>query len=121
MWPFYNGFKKNVKPAHIKTLKKPTIFIYTSDHGELIGRHGKIGHNTFQKEVYRVPLIIFDNLKSDIKYKSIKSHQDIYNLIFHLFGYSKEFKESSKPIRVNGSMINEEDGYIIAEVGIIPK
>ncbi|MEA3331631.1 MAG: hypothetical protein U9Q29_08070, partial [Campylobacterota bacterium] len=97
---------------YIKTLKKQTIFIFSSDHGELIGERGKIGHNTFQKEVYKVPLIIFDTLNSDIEYQNMEAHNDIYNLIFYLLGYSKEFREPSKSIRVNGSMINEEDGYM---------
>lgn len=98
---------------HIKTLDKKTIFIFTSDHGELLGEGGGFGHNTFKEQVYKVPLVIVDNFSSDVSYDSISSHNDIYNLIYHHLGYSKTIKPPQKSIRVNGSMLNEEDGYKI--------
>jgi len=101
---------------YIKSLDKETIFIFTSDHGELLGESGRYGHNTFQEQVYRVPLVITDTLKMDNNYEDILSHNDIYNLIFYHLGYSNEIKKPHKSIRVNGTMINEEDGYKIFDI-----
>ncbi|MEA1891864.1 MAG: sulfatase-like hydrolase/transferase [Campylobacterota bacterium] len=96
---------------YIKTLNKESIFIFTSDHGELLGEGGSYGHNTFKEQVYRVPLVIADSLNTENSYEDILSHNGIYNLIFYYLGYSKSIKKPQKSIRVNGTMINEEDGY----------
>lgn len=96
---------------YIKSLKKETLFIFTSDHGELLGERGKMGHNRFEKEIYRVPLILFHTLKQKIDFQNIQSHHDIYTLMHYILGYAKELEFSQKKIRVNGSMISEEDGF----------
>jgi arylsulfatase A-like enzyme len=36
------------------------VVVVTSDHGESIGEHGKIGHNGWYNEQLKVPLIIYD-------------------------------------------------------------
>ncbi len=96
---------------HIKTIQKETIFIFTSDHGELLGERGKTGHNKFEEEIYRVPLLIFHTLNNKIDFQAIQSHNDISILIHYLLGYSQTLNFSSKEMRVNGSMISEEDGF----------
>jgi choline-sulfatase len=35
-----------------------TLFVFTSDHGEMMGAHGKLGKNNFYEESVRVPLIM---------------------------------------------------------------
>lgn len=91
--------------------KKPFLFIFTSDHGELLGEEGKTGHNRFEKEIYSVPLVIYSNIQTN--FEKLKNHSDIYSLIYHYLGYSKEFEEQSRDkIRVYGTMITEEDGYM---------
>ncbi|MDY0296434.1 MAG: sulfatase [Acidobacteriota bacterium] len=38
---------------------KDTLIVFTSDHGELIGEHGRIGHGqAFFQELVRIPLIL---------------------------------------------------------------
>jgi len=91
--------------------KKPFIFIFLSDHGELIGHDGRTGHNRFEKEIYSVPLVIHSNLETHLE--ELESHNDVYELMYHYLGYSKEFLlQERKKIRVYGTMITEEDGYI---------
>lgn len=91
--------------------KKPFLFLFVSDHGELLGEDGKTGHNRFEKEIYSVPLFIHSNI--EINSEKLKNHSDIYRLIYHHLGYSKEFEEIKRDkIRVYGTMITEEDGYI---------
>jgi len=63
-----------------------------------------------------VPLIITDTLDIQNNYDDMSSHNDIYNLIFYHLGYSNEIKKPKKTIRVNGTMINEEDGYKIFDI-----
>ncbi len=100
---------------YVKASKRETLFIYTSDHGELLGEDGKMGHNKFQEKIYRVPLVIVPSLKDDVNLSRLQSHSGIYRLIYHFLGYGKEFKEANASIRVNGSMISEEDGYRMME------
>ncbi|MBD2867179.1 sulfatase family protein [Paenibacillus arenilitoris] len=39
-------------------LKDDTIFVFTSDHGELFGAHGRKGKNIFYEEAIRVPFLV---------------------------------------------------------------
>ncbi len=80
-----------------KHLKHEFFFIYTSDHGELLGEGGKHGHGYLSKEVYKVPLIIYTNshnikLQKSIQY--IKCHYDLSNYIIQLLGYEADLNSS---------------------------
>lgn len=89
---------------------KPYLFIFVSDHGEMLGEEGKSGHNRFEKEIYSVPLVVHSNLALSLE--KIENHNDVYALIYHFLGYSKEFKpQEKKTVRVYGTMMSEEDGY----------
>lgn len=89
--------------------QKPYIVLFTSDHGEQIGINGKYGHNRFEEEIYKVPLIFNSNF---IKMpSSILSHNDIYQLLLYHLGYSDALK-FHRPINIYGTMITEEDGFI---------
>ncbi len=100
---------------YVKSLETPTLFIFTSDHGELLGENGRVGHNKFHEKIYRVPMMVFSNFNAALDYEKIASHNGVYNLIYHFLGYSKEYKEEQKIIRVNGSMMSEEDGFRMME------
>ncbi len=89
---------------------KPYLFIFVSDHGEMLGEEGKTGHNRFEKEIYSVPLVMHSNLETHLE--KVLSHYDIYKLLYHYLGYTKEFEPSDKKtVRVYGTMMSEEDGY----------
>jgi lipid A ethanolaminephosphotransferase len=102
----------------IKYLKekstKPTIIIFTSDHGELLGKNKKYGHNVFEKEVFMVPSFIYTiKIKNYLKTKSIIHHLDLVHYIRYSLGYEKEFNFNKKfKYRVNGTMMSGEDGYL---------
>ncbi len=107
------SYSNKILEQLIKTIKsksnKPYIFIFTSDHGEHIGENKKYGHNKFDEEIYKVPYIYTTNL--DTKLNTIKSHNDIYqNILLHL-GFTNQL-HYNRPIKVYGTMITEEDGYI---------
>jgi len=100
---------------HIKThSKKPTYFIFSSDHGELLHEHGRNGHGWFFEEVWRVPFVFYAhnsdlNLTSDLK--NIQCHYDVSNLVAKLLGYNTKI-EYLKDIYVNGSDIDALAGYL---------
>lgn len=99
-----------------KNTNKETYIIYTSDHGELLGEHGKKGHGWFYKEVYRVPFLFYKlNSKKSMKLDEIKSHFDISNLVTTLLGY-KTTQYKDKEYYINGSDINALAGYLKIEV-----
>ncbi len=94
--------------------KKPTIIIFTSDHGQLLGEDSKYGHNIFKKEVYTVPSFIYTiNIENKLQDNKIIEHLDLVKYIRFKLGYEKEFYFNKKNIyRVNGTMMSGEDGFI---------
>lgn len=42
-----------------KGLDKNTLIVFTSDHGEMMGSHGKMFKNTFYEEALGIPLIMY--------------------------------------------------------------
>lgn len=87
-------------------IKNNISIVYFSDHGELLGSGGYYGHNKFKEDVYKVPLIsyLFDS-------DDIASQHDIYNKLLYYLGYKESFLPTN-PIKINGSMISGEDGFI---------
>jgi arylsulfatase A-like enzyme len=47
-----------LKALHDKGLEDDTIVVFTSDHGEMFGAHGRIFKMTFYDEAVRVPMLI---------------------------------------------------------------
>ena len=92
--------------------KKPTLFIFTSDHGEFIGLKGRYGHNKFEPEIYKVPFVSYSKDCKSFNPQNIKSHFHIYQLLKYFLGYGKELNFSQETIRINGTMITGEDGFI---------
>lgn len=52
------NFGKVLKTVKDCKLEKDTIIVFTSDHGEMFGAHGRKGKNIFYDESVRVPFII---------------------------------------------------------------
>lgn len=101
----------------IKNSTKPTLFIFVSDHGELIGENGKFGHNRFEEDIYTVPFIVYShNIDTNKKHlQRIKTHHHLYQWLFHLLGYDNSFVPSQAPYRINGTMLTGEDGHILID------
>ncbi|WP_200762477.1 phosphoethanolamine transferase [Nitrosophilus alvini] len=104
--------------------KRPTVFIFTSDHGEMLGEKSRWGHNCFEKEVYSVPFVFYTKNLEDKALKEIENahfmtHYNISELILYYLGYSSSFSPKLTDIYVNGTMITGEDGYIKLENVII--
>jgi glucan phosphoethanolaminetransferase (alkaline phosphatase superfamily) len=102
----------------IKYLKeekeKEIIFIYVSDHGELLGENGKHGHGHFEKEVYEVPMITYSNSKDKNllhAIASIKSHYELSVFITSLLGYKTEVLKDNRDIYILNADIDGFSGY----------
>ena len=100
---------------------KETYFIFTSDHGEMLGEvKGKKGHGWFEKEVYKVPFIFIPiNQKDSLNNlaETVKCHFDVSSLIQNLIGYdSKPETDPERTIYVNGSEMSALAGYMIIKI-----
>ena len=75
----------------VREKAKGEFFVFfVSDHGELLGESGRHGHGQLEKEVYKVPFLLYTNTKDkDLidKLKKIKCQKDISDSILYLFGY----------------------------------
>jgi arylsulfatase A-like enzyme len=99
-----------------KKLIDNTIIIFTSDHGELFGEHGRYGHGWFGHDCHyyehliRVPLIIAGgNLPKGARIKSKLSLLDLMPTIKDILGaeYEDDMQgESFKSLLFNNSAAN---------------
>lgn len=77
-------------------LRKSTTIIYTSDHGDNVGRDGLFGKSTMYEESVGVPLIIKGkNFKKNYVCKNNVSHIDLYETILRDSGIKKNNKPKS--------------------------
>lgn len=89
-----------------------TIVIYTSDHGEMLGRHGLWFKGALYEEAARVPLIIRipDSLKKGIRVSDPVSHVDLFPTLCEIAGIEPyEFLDgiSLMPALTGGSFPKE--------------
>jgi len=101
--------------SYLKHIQKPFVLIYTSDHGEFSGEHGRYGHNIFDPMIYEVPMFITSNSTLPINYKQINSHYNLSQFLIYLLGYKKELKFEEGKTVVNGTMLSREDGFIVID------
>ncbi|MBL4797502.1 MAG: phosphoethanolamine transferase [Oleispira sp.] len=116
---YYTDFVVSSMISYIENnINLPTHFIYTSDHGELLGERGVYGHGWFEKEVYEVPLLYASfNIDNDgltrNRVLNINSHFQLSNFVTTLLGYQIPIEESEdRNIYINGSDIDGLAGYI---------
>ena len=93
-----------------------TFFLFTSDHGELLGENGKNSHGCFEDGVINVPYIFYTNSKNDsIKSiaNKIRCHFDLSSFTAMLLGYDVSILENhERDIYINGTDIDGFAGYL---------
>jgi len=111
--------------GYIKEHMPPESFIfYVSDHGELLGEHGKNGHGHLEKNVYEVPFLLYTNSTDPTvkaHFEAIRNHFDIANYITYLLGYAVEFpSKEEREIFIMNSDLDGFSGYgsIVIEKGV---
>jgi choline-sulfatase len=80
-----------------------TLAIFTSDHGESIGSHGRVSKGTFYEESGRVPLVFRwpGHVPAGIRYEALVSLMDTYPTVLEAAGgelSDKHFSRSFLPI-----------------------
>lgn len=90
---------------------RPYTLFFTSDHGELI--RYPFGHNQFEREVFTVPFFMQGTQSEP---SVLISHHDLYQTIRKTLGWECEEKQGNSMIRVGGTMLNGEDGYMEIEM-----
>ncbi|KAL3911164.1 MAG: hypothetical protein SGILL_007390 [Bacillariaceae sp.] len=78
-----------------------TLIIFTSDHGEMLGSHGKRDKNNFYEESQRVPLLLsFPGvIETNTVVKDPASHLDIFATILDYIGASDFDKSDGTSLR----------------------
>jgi lipid A ethanolaminephosphotransferase len=100
----YLDYTINKEIAALKKLKKPSIFIYTSDHGESLNEVGLYDHVNLTKENFMVPFFIW---VSD-EYKK---------------AYPKKYRALLKNVKIGYNKISQDYwiNSILDGVGIVNK
>ena len=93
-----------------------TFFLFTSDHGELLGENGRNSHGCFEYGVINVPYIFYTNSEVDsIKSiaKEVRCHFDFSSFTAFLLGYDINIPENNeREIYINGTDIDGFAGYL---------
>ena len=107
-------------------LSENTIIIFTSEHGDMFGKHGRFMRGgplrgTFYDDVLHIPLIIKNPKISAKKIDGLVGHVDLIPTLFDFLGLREKFITSGKnqvrlgksllPLILNNQEINE---YIFA-------
>ncbi len=102
-----------------KEVKGEFIFLYASDHGELLGERGKRGHGQFEPEVYHVPFVSYLHLNHQREMMQhihdIKCHFDMGSVILRALGYDEALHfNDDRNITILNADLEEFSGYGIA-------
>jgi arylsulfatase A-like enzyme len=79
----------------------PTIFVVTSDHGEMLGEHGLINHSCLYDENLRIPLILVDSESDDYatrRLKHVVSLVDVVPTILEKLGVRSNAPLDGQPL-----------------------
>lgn len=84
----------------LKILKKPTLLVFTSDHGESIGEEGRWGHCSTGVEQMQVPLMVIATnaqVANQARFTALSlqqdlpvSHANLFATFLDWFGYSRD-------------------------------
>lgn len=96
-----------------------SIFIYTSDHGDQIGKRGLFGKKTFYEDSIKIPLFIEDKDKPAKKHSNEVSLLNLYQYLAQLIGLEKHAPglQNKEPVLIN-SLIEKDDEEIITQAVI---
>lgn len=104
----------------VRSKSKDSLFIYTSDHGDQIGKRGLFGKKTFYEDSIKIPLIIEDLRLSSKKHCNEVSLLNLHWYLAQEIGLEiEEGLDNDKPVLVN-SLI-EKDGKEVLTQAVIYK
>lgn len=86
-------------------LMNETVVVFTSDHGDMMGVHGKTGKNTFYEEAMRVPLIIGGaGIKPRMDNDLLISLEDFTPTVLSLLGYGDDIPSTVQTRDLSASL-----------------
>lgn len=91
-------------------LDENTIFVFTSDHGELFGAHGRRAKNIFYEESIRIPFLIRygDRLKKG-KCPVCLNTPDIMPTLLSLMGMKDDIPAEVEGLDLSGVLLGEKN------------
>lgn len=105
----------------------PVLVMFTSDHGEKMGEHGRFGHNTLDFASASVPFLFYgintpkvllDELRSE---PPLQTHYDIGKWMARLLGYRvSNPNEVADSYYLNGVDLMGRAGYIKYQLADLP-
>jgi arylsulfatase len=104
-----------VKALETRGLLENTFVVFTSDHGELFGEYGWLGHgNYYHEPLVRIPLIIAGpGIPKGKREKTIVSHLDLMPTLKDLLGvrYAHHMKGKSYKNLFHGKSLQDRIPY----------
>lgn len=108
-------------------LDENTIVIFMSDHGEMLGSHGRMGKNSWYDEALLIPFIL--RWKDKIKPRQddlLFNMADIFPTILGLIGLSEKIPEvvegnDRSAILLGGKVKRPESGYYLTAQPFFPE
>jgi len=96
-----------------------TIWIITSDHGEMLGEHELLGHNfSYYQEIIRVPLLIFGpEWIQPHRVSNLVTHADIPNAFLKLLEINERLGGEGECILDPGFLHGRSDRSVFFEDG----
>lgn len=98
-----------------------SLFIYTSDHGEQLGKRGIFGKQTLYEDALRVPLIVSDSAAetSNIRIQRPVSLLDVRNMILNAAGYREgDSTVAASPVRIQ-QILEYRGEFLMGEAVIL--
>jgi len=111
-----------VATIHQKT-HRPTVLIFTSDHGESLGENGVYGHNRLQiKNQHQAPIILIGLNNATLNFLKRKnredinpqymSHYELAEIVAYLLGYQiAHFSTQKSGYFVDGNALSGAAGF----------
>ncbi len=101
------------------SISEDFVFLFVSDHGELLGERGKSGHGQLESEVYHVPFVSYtkfdDHQEVTSHIKDIKCDYDIGSIVLKILGYDEPVNfERDRNITILNADLENFSGYGIA-------
>jgi glucan phosphoethanolaminetransferase (alkaline phosphatase superfamily) len=122
---YFDNFFKGL----LKVLHKPTLIVFTSDHGEALGDDGRWGHCSGGIEQVLVPLMMVatdPEVARAAQFEQLArvadlpvGHANIFATLLRYFGYEPDLLEFSYPVsldRVAGQS-GRERSVLVSEIG----
>lgn len=99
----------------------PAYFIFTADHGEMMGEHGRYGHTLLEPDVARVPFLFYATdphtpWLAEARRMAEPSHYEIGLLIARMLGFGIDNpNDDGRTVFVNGADLRGGMGWMAIE------